>query len=415
MATNNEAELALANSPNLRSIQARLWRAERGFDFTKAVLKRLIALAPNLESVDVSESGGGCVAYTRSDEQAEEEERLERLFEVSQPLCNKMKSLKTRGRSSFYLLKDLVEFWRIERLDIDHVPYARFFWDDGPVCKFKSLKHLSVSLSSCADDSVTSLRLFLSSCNPLWSLLLENRCGRLSLPMIFTNNGATLRTLSLHEWEIPSLEDPRDTVSLSRIEEIRQWCSLLEDFTIDMDRCSSPGSKRAILSKLAEFPRLLIVGICFDLGIAEEAARTTWEAIEKAAALPLPDEEDNPELFGVDATFHAKPHQAPPFIPFGDSLWLENMWLTLGNEKRNNRTLLLEELHVKFGEWKRQIVQWGTLWERWEEANRRYYIVRPSERNDRPDEIRVSVMVGREVNDNPKRAETRRVPTDLSF
>jgi hypothetical protein len=124
--------------------------------------------------------------------------------------------------------------------------------------------------------------------------------------MIFTNNGATLRTLSLHEWEIPSLEDPRDTISLSQIEEIRQWCPLLEDFTIDMDRCSSPGSKRAILSKLAEFPRLLIVRICFDLGIAEEAARTTWEAIEKAAALPLPDEEDDPELFGVDATFHTR-------------------------------------------------------------------------------------------------------------
>lgn len=91
------------------------------------------------------------------------------------------------------------------------------------------------------------------------------------------------------------------------------------------------------------------------------------------------------------------------------------MWLTLGNEKRNNRTLLLEELHVKFGEWKRHIVQWGTLWERWEETNRRYYIVRPSERNDCLDEIRVSVMVGREVNENPKKAETRRVPTDLSF
>lgn len=377
---NNEAELALATSPNLRSIQATLWTAVSGFDFKPAALKRIISLAPNLESVDISEASSGCLIQRFTLELLMEQERLSKLFEIAEMSNSSLKSVKCRASSFFYVLKDVIDLSKLEILDIDYIPGATFFKDDGPVGKFSSLKHLSTALGPSIQFDLgelgTTLGSFLMYCNPLESLSLTNRCGRISLPTVLANNGPALRSLSLHETETSILGEPRETLHLTQIEEIRRMCPLLEDLTLDLDRASSPDSKKAILSKLAKFPRLSVIRIYFDLGIAEEAARTPWVFLD----------EDEAEA-------EVAAHQANPFHPFKDTCWLENIWSFLRNDKKEHGTVPLRELHIKVGEWEREIgAGYPAGWIIWESSNRRYYIATASERDDLPNEISVQVM-----------------------
>jgi len=56
---NNPDEIALAKSPNLRSIQARLWNTNADYDLRFAALKRIVTMAPNIQDVDISQGSYG--------------------------------------------------------------------------------------------------------------------------------------------------------------------------------------------------------------------------------------------------------------------------------------------------------------------------------------------------------------------
>ena len=398
---NNEDELTLANSRNLRSIQAKLFTPPIGFDLKRAALKRIIALAPNLETVDISEGSSGCVVRQVTIEQIIDEEQRSKMFEVEERPKNALKSVKSRGSNFFETSQDVVDLSKLERLDIDYVPDGDFFGDEGVVGKFSKLKDLSIILNKYStagtDERFDNLRTFLTCCKPLESLSLTNRGTHLQLAVILANNGPALRSLALHEIETSSPGEPRATLSISDIEEIRRLCPLLENLTVDLDRASSADSKKAVLSELAKFPRLSIIGIYFDLGVAEEAARTPWVFLD--------DDEVKAE---------AASHQANPFHPFKDSGWLENMWSVLRRDKREYGAIPLRELHVKVGEWERERGGgYPAGWVIWEASHRRYYIAKASERDDRPDEISVQVM-GSTIQHN-KGHEIRPLPSDFGL
>lgn len=93
-----------------------------------------------------------------------------------------------------------------------------------------------------------------------------------------------------------------------------------------------------VLSTLATFPLLHTIRIYIPLGVAEEAARTPH--------IFLDEDETRAEI---------EAHRTNPFNPIEDSCWLENAWSLLRHEKKKNGHTPLKELHIKVGEWEREM------------------------------------------------------------
>lgn len=94
----NPAELALANSPNLRSISASIWRDDAVGDLRIPAFKRIIALAPNLESVSVLEGSSGSVMPLEMLQEDQLRQRSE-LFRPDTPSPNSIKSRMTNSHT----------------------------------------------------------------------------------------------------------------------------------------------------------------------------------------------------------------------------------------------------------------------------------------------------------------------------
>jgi len=75
----------------------------------------------------------------------------------------------------------------------------------------------------------------------------------------------------------------------------------------------------------------------------------------------------------------------------------------------------LKELHVKVGEWEREMGGgYPAAWVIWEASNRRYIIAKPSERDDRPDDIVVRTIQSSQGGPRDEgTVETRTVPPVL--
>jgi hypothetical protein len=235
---NNLAELALACSPHLRSIQARLWNTNVSYDLRFPALKRIIALAPNLQDVDISKGQSGCVVRGYTMEDLEEESRPAKLFEV-EPSAGSIKSLKSRGQAHVQLLDGVIDSSKLERLDSDYVHGEDFFYRDG-VYRFGNLKHVSIGLSYYNYETASvAVKSFVEACEPLESLKLTDRGEAIPLSTILSTHGRTLRKLALHETE--SVEEQRKSLTFDELRKIGQHCPLLEDFTLDATSWS-PGT-----------------------------------------------------------------------------------------------------------------------------------------------------------------------------
>jgi len=403
---NNRVEVALAKSPNLRSISARFWNdpdvwaSTKEHDLRIPAFKRIVALAPNLESVGVSQGRTGCVRPYYTSEQRQETRRRAQLFFVEQPSPNSIKSLVSHGGDFATSFEDVTDISKLERLQSSNIPRPDYFAKEGvPNDRFQSLSHLSLTMSrhprlprlpfhECNDAASQ----FLTSCPPLESLCIKTWFKTISLSDILLRHGSTLRNLSLHEAETTSLEEPRKILSKMQLEEIRRACPLLEDIEVDINRSSDGKSEFELFSSLAGLAKLKIFRLYIDLGIAHEDRR-----------MSVPDRKK--------MTYEENPF----FIE--NPGWLERIWAIIQSEKGKNQSVPLKELHVKVGEWDRN-VSGGlpTHWVTWERSNRKYLRATASDRDDRPDEIAVIRGPDRGGDDSTVKSwEARPVPSDWRF
>jgi len=376
---NNPDEIALAKSPNLRSIQARLWNTNADYDLRFAALKRIVTMAPNIQDVDISQGSSGCVVRGYSMEQLQEERRRAALFDV-EASPKSIKSLKSEGGSFVDSLGIAVDCTKLESLDIDYIPDEDFFTRDClPNSRFPNLKHFSTSIDLYNRDAIklAVLKLavsgYIASAKPLQTLSLKNWRKDIPLSTILSAHGKTVQTLALHETE--NINEPQGLLSLTELDQIAQCCPFLEDLTLDVgDR--GLDHMLAMISALAKLPKLSVLRIYIPLGIAGEAAQTPWGLLEK-------------EKSSLDVGSHKR----NPLSPLDDACWLENFWSILRTEKLRYRTPALQEFHVKIGEWESKMGQgFPAPWVIWESSNRRYLIAKPSERDDTPDELSVQEM-----------------------
>lgn len=200
----DEAELALANSPCLYSIQAVL-----GTQFTlpyleEAAFERILALAPNLHTVHIERQD---TSEYRSFSPMEEEEQQrkaelfkvdriqERLHELRLESCSVISSI-AGTLQKWKTMFDLSELRSLEILVGDLS--ADFFSEASDL--LRSLTRLRLDFAPYFQDQGTleAANQYLRTCRSLHSLDLRNIKGSIPLATIF-EHGKTLHNLSLHE------------------------------------------------------------------------------------------------------------------------------------------------------------------------------------------------------------------------
>ena len=280
---NNPVEMALAKSPNLRSISALFMNEETACDLRIPALKRIIALAPNLERIAVSSVDIGCVIRGYSGEQLVEIDRRSKLFDVEQPSPNSIRSLIYHGKDFVRTFEDVTDISKLELLHISSIPRLDYFAKNGvPNGRFASLSDLSLTLALSTrrppNQYIDVVDQFLLSCNPLKSLSIKGSFNMISLLEILLRHGSTLRKLSLHESESPSLERPRQVLSQIQLAHIQKVCPLLEDIEVDINRSSDGKVEQALFFSLAGLPKLKTVQLYVDLGIAHIARYVSFSS-----------------------------------------------------------------------------------------------------------------------------------------
>jgi hypothetical protein len=390
------AELALGAFPNLKTIKTRTLglrlikdperpglKPREVPDMTLVVLKRIIAVSTSLEHVDVCQRAIGCTrwrAYT-PEQDAEQERRTQLFFFGSERVTSSAKFFNSEGGFCFKTLEWLTDLDRLESLSYQYYYCPELFsWRPKPC-----FKHLDLILSYKPLGNNEKLESFLASCPPLESLKLTISPTQpyvdidkwlIPLPTILLVHGSTLRKLAFHDVEcsfgsippfrLPSNEDIQDIVA---------GCPVLEDLEIDLRGIPDAKSIKSLLSILAGALNLTILRFHIYTGRRKKRMVSGFsKGLEDFEMMWPPNDCD------VDSHNHDWSH------------WLKKFWECIQSEKGALGTAPLKEIHLMVGEWNRFPARVSGAHPN-EERNRRYFVVKPSVRDDRPSEIGIHTMV----------------------
>ena len=365
-------------------------------------MKRIVALSPHLEHVDIFSGSFGCSIHFSSDYIGEYQRK--QLFDV-EPSPNTIKSFKSRGDECWHEARDgilgsAIDVSKLECLDVDHLYSGDEEWlrkyetTEPRLVVSDKMKQLSLEINSNDKEILHKIEDFIASCYYLEKLELTGNVRSIPLSNVLMHHGEDLKILAIHEKESPTVED-QPGCTVAELDEIRHSCPNLEDITIDTGKLSSAESLHDVLSALSRFPKLSVIRLYIPLGIAKTAAYTMHMFLDE-------EEQD----------IEKKQHQDNPYSPLEDPHWLEYFWLVLKNQKTRYGTPQLRELHVKVGEWEREISGGGypAAWILWESSNRKYFIAKPVERDDKPDEIYVCERTSGQLNSKDIGEKTVKIP-----
>ncbi|KAL1670676.1 A-alpha X3 [Schizophyllum commune] len=343
------SEVALAESPLLRTLHASVRHGMRGWDFQWPAFKRILARSPNLRSFKYSSrSVGGCCIYSLSQEEQEKERRLRARFDV-EPVQKAIGDVEISSMSpeTVTALAPVVDWTRVETLrglcipdDLQVLP-----WDAG---MFASLSTVQLAFdrltetdlpSEQRERTIDSVRAFL-----------------IALPSLQSLSGHQIQALHIHEVEYPSYTGLvlRHALTIDEIVAIGASCPHLIYFTFDLD--GWPTDEDGICLALAQFPALrkLIMNIPLDF-----TDRHVYDL------------EDSKEYTSRNCQL------------------ARTLWYTL---KRLKKGSTLEELTICVGEQDREIGKGRPAsWVMEEQRYRRRFVLRPHERDDMSDEVGLHV------------------------
>jgi hypothetical protein len=416
---NDPAELALANSPTLKCLQASIWHGAGDSypDLREAACKRIIANAPNLQYASVTTGRSGCVIRTLSvAEQAELAEKEEFFYIHKQP----SRSLKALTLDGYGLSGQTLAQWRrfLDLSKLESLKCSRGFVPDKSYFTLApelltSLKHVSLNFTYNKNDAdfAAAADNYLATCPPLETISLWSWMNVISLQSIL-KHGYTLKTLQLHERESLALDVPRDLLTASDVANIRRACPILQDFTMDVDREAAQWEEevdnRATYSELSRFgSQLNRIQLYFNLGIAAQIADgqrlrsrgRASSALEDAGSLSDSDSKSGQEGLQAKRSKHSNGLSAtekamlPLPSPKATSAHARSIWATIFGRRRTGD----RALDIKIGEWERKMgTGFPANWVLWEQSNRSYLKLRPHERDDMLDEAVLTCQGGLE-------------------
>lgn len=402
---NDPAELALANSPALTCLQARIWNEGHGShpDLREAACKRIIATAPNLRYASVTTGRSGCVVRIHSDaEQADLLEKEELFYTHKQP----NRSLKVLTLDGYGLSRHTLDHWGrfLDFSNLESLKCSRGFVPDKSYFELapellSNLKHVSLNFAYNDDPEIAAAaENYLDTCPPLETISLWSWMNVIALPTIL-KHGNTLKTLQLHERESTNLEIPRGVLTATDVADIRQACPMLKDLTMDIDREAEEWEEevgnRATYSELGLFgPQLDKIQLYFNLGIAAEIVRYTRRLGPALSDSEAESDQDGPQAersthnHGLSARQKAL---LPIPSPKAVSEQVRSIWTTIFGHRRTGE----RALDVKIGEWERKMsIGYPADWVRWEQSNRSYIKLRLHERDDMLDQVVLTCQGG---------------------
>ncbi|PPR06989.1 hypothetical protein CVT26_004258 [Gymnopilus dilepis] len=358
------AELELLGSPSLRSIRARIWNPSYSpSDLRLPALWRLIGSSPNLRTVVLHISFGGCVATWDSPTDIRNWEQLASHFQRSAVHSDDsgtvIKNLRVTGTDLSRIEDRMLS--NIVNLDCHSLPLER-------LPSFMALAHLTLRS------------------------IYEWNAG-LQLETLLAHHGSSLRALALHDFEGVDILNPRPALSQEQLLKIKNGCPHLNELSLDLDfpeepipvldikgqrkfsdmifrrKKFSPPSKE-VLSKLlstdthqkvydtiSEFPCLRRLQLNFNLRIASYNRLSSSD-------------------------FNGKG------LPLADEAFVRRVWNAVDLPT-------LQELRVAQGESERPGGRgYPAGWVIWEQSVQRWFRATRSERDDEPNEIVVSSFSG---------------------
>ncbi|KAE9378408.1 hypothetical protein N431DRAFT_528722 [Stipitochalara longipes BDJ] len=370
---NDPAEVALSQSPNLRSIEANLGNTEAGFDLRRPAMRRIVALAPNLTTVSIT-INNTIRSYPPIEpvfEMYSEQSQRSAAFSVANPSSNSIKNLKSQLGEDVNYLEDVTALEILETLEVCQIPFGNFFMNSEQGNRFPSLKHLFINLDKRKGRQYRrvgqNLTKFLMTLQPLSSLQLS--CCAHLLPAYTTflfPHGAHLRTLILHEAETSHGREDKRPIEL---EQIRRNCPNLVEIGIDINTSIDGMEELHILCQLAKFPFLNAIRLHFGL---------------------------TRNQFTIKNPLHRG--------------YLENIWGVLRENKTKREAAALLQLIITMGELDRKVPRRiSEFWVKWEAENRLHIIATPSDRDDGANEI---VVMMKTKDERPVRTR-RQIPSGI--
>lgn len=374
------AEIALAHSPALTTIKARVMSYGQRHNANLACVGRILANAPNLKMASISLSRIRH-RYRDDDSQTflEQQKRMvEQFYTHDRPNSSVARLTLDGFGTSEEVLKEWGQFVDLSRLEdfkcSRGLPSISYFHSAPQL--LKNIKHLSLNLQfgERIESFPAAAENYLTACPPLETISLWSWKSVVSLDTILTRHGPTLNTLQLHEREYPGdVNFPyiRQLLCAEDIKAIREACPKLRDLSIDCDRhtqeLKTETEVDSVLTELAAM-KLSRLQIYYDLGLPYLAAVL-------ACHTQLPQTADSGEARAVSMLAPSTEQHIRPFLT---SLWK----FVFGSRTSASHRCL----RVKFGEWERKAGGRYILpdddWLAHEQRLRSFWTATPHERDD---------------------------------
>ncbi|KIK69089.1 hypothetical protein GYMLUDRAFT_236945 [Collybiopsis luxurians FD-317 M1] len=390
------AEEALANSSCLRSLHGHfITGGSPDADYRFSAFNRIVKLSPNLESISkTSRSAGGCVVYGFSPGEWEIRDAEMRKFKVDGPRRKVIKSLEMNFGDAA-VLKDLDTYIDLGQLatlkSIRLASDFMFLAAEESAFRLSSLAHLDVKLhaqvwgedgENAQNELTRAFKLFLTSLSPLQSLsvvLDTSRPWSSILSTILLHHSTSLKTLSLHQKESPSKESMRVCLTLEEVNDICNNYSELTSFALDIDRTLDKEQERAYYAILRRSINLRELTIHMDLGLAYHAENRQlfWKQLKKEIS------DDDPDII--------RHRQRKECYREADEAFARQVWEEVS--QRNSSRKGVQLLVLCMGEQNREIGHGLPAdWVRAEQSRRQRVTVQRNERDDRLDEVDVTII-----------------------
>lgn len=361
------AELALLGLPSLRSLQAAIHNPERNAqDLRLAAFWRLWRSAPNLQSLMLNITYGGCVMRLDNAAAIQEWKALASKFENTNlshgGLPSRIKNLRITGG---YLSQ-------IKDSELSHLTTLDCSKLDLPLQTIHSLTSLThLTLRNNKLTGFMSVDDCLSAFLPLTSLRVVRWRNCLQLDTILTHHGKSLRALAIHEFESPDSANPRGVLHISELLRIRDGLPHLEELSIDLNIPENPLAEsdylstythREVYTALSTFLSLRRLQLNFNLGIAtyENSSNRTQQPAGRRRLVPLVDE-----------------------------IFLKSVWAAVNFGRTASSTI--RELRIAQGEADRDTGRgFPVIWAIWEQHTHHWLKATVSERDDEPNKLIIS-------------------------
>jgi len=394
-----------------------------GIDYCLDVFKHIIARSQNLQYASINQSH----CYDRRFGLITSTADGAAVSTVRQR-CESLKTLTLDGRH-FTLSKNTLDDWdrflniaNLETLKfVRGSPQLDFFQNAATM--LPGIKHVSLNFREIVNEEsdndrnalLAAANQYLLTCPPLLSISIWNALPHVDVWQMINHHSTTIQALQIHQRE-SEYGAMRDILPLDFVSHFRSACPKLRDLTLDINRCSVTAKEDNEQESVSDRPRTgwAIPGFILQqdtstLSTLDELAlfgsrlsrlqlyvdsrnlvthfsnyQDRWDYITLVEGFELPNHAGDDAFETLE-----KARIANPDKPIHPELLMKRYAVDIWRRLYGNQRFGERALDVKFGEWEAK-----HMTDRYAYGVRRFFKIRPHERDDRIGVCSVSMKCG---------------------